>query len=563
MEDRYSSAFDEVRASDTFKQRMVVRMQELNEAEPQERARRTVSIPRRVKKRTLTVLIAAAILLIGGTALALGINAMIGARDRAQTAIASYQAVLEGKGLPEDGANLPENSVPAPSPYITYAQFQADEEGKWLPNTLPDVNVTAQAGGLTVRLDALISRTEFDQLACYLMVEGERPVPYALTDLRMSINGGEPLKTRAEMDWEQNYRGFRATPQPVADWNTDTSDTNYLTFPLAGNPLRAGNTFTLTGKLNGEPFELSYTFTEARYEELRRTQLQEVGAIGAVIDAIPDETIPVNVAARWYLIEDMVITDHFLYYTETNDPSVQIPEFASRPSAPYETYDDGMWTVVDGMITEFEFVSASDDENGVSHAIYRAYFPYDDGNLPRESLVSLVGVVFRIEWATGKVTGPKDEAEYEAWRKESMELSAPDYGTDYIAKFSAKADTFTVTQAVYLNNFQGYFALVMETDEPVDKPLHGMDRQPVVTLNGVKLNNHTNYIQTPNDFMGGSDKGGKRVGFWLDAPALRLLPDTFEVTVSWNGSETTFTLHKSDFQPGDAQHGEYHKLFGF
>ena len=562
MEDRYSSAFDEVRASDTFKAQMVERMRELNEAAPTERPRRAVSVPRRLKKRTLTVLIAAAILLIGGTALAIGLNAMIGARDRAQTAIASYQAVLEGKGLPENSAELPNSSVPVPSPYITYAQFQADEDGKWLPNTLPDIDVTAPAGGLTVRLDALISRTEFDQLACYLMVEGEKPVPYALTELRLSINGGEPLKTRAELEWEQNH-WHRVTPQPVADWNTDTSDTNYLTFPVAGNPLRAGNTFTLTGKLNGEPFELSYTFTEARYEELRQTQLQEVNAIGAVIDAIPDETIPVNVAARWSLIEDMVITDHFLYYTETRDPSVTIPEGASRPSAPYDTYDDGMWTVVDGMIYEDEFVSASDDENGVNHAIYRAYFPYDDDNLPQESLISLTGVVFRIEWATKKVTGPKDQAEYEAWRKESMELSAPDYGTDYIAKFSAKADTFTVTQAVYLNNWMGYFALVVETDEPVEKPLYGMDRQPVVTVNGVKLNNHTNYIQTPNDFMGGYDEGGKRVGFWLDAPAFRLLPDTFEVTVAWNGSEVTFPLHKSDFQPGDAQHGEYQRLFGF
>ena len=563
MEDRYSSAFDEVRASDTFKARMVSRMRELNEAEPEERPHRTVSVPRRLKKRTLTVLIAAAILLIGGTALAIGLSAMIGARDRAQTAIASYQAVLEGKGLPENSADLPGGSVPVPSPYITYSKFQADEAGKWLPDAIPDIDVTAPAGGLTVRLTELISRTEFEQLACYLIVEGERPVPYALTELRLSINGGEPLKTRTELEWEQNHSSFRATPQPVADWNTDTSDTNYLTFPLAGNPLRAGNTFTLTGKLNGEPFELSYTFTEARYEELRQTQLQEVGAIGAVIDAIPDETIPVNVAARWYLIEDMVITDHFLYYTETNDPSVQIPEFASRPSAPYDTYDDGMWTVVDGMITEFEFVSASDDENGVSHAIYRAYFPYDDDNLPKESLISLMGVVFRMEWATKKVVGPKDQAEYEAWRKESMELSAPDYSTDYIAKFSAKADTFTVTQAVYLNSWMGYFALVVETDEPVEKPLYGMDRQPEVTVNGVKLNNHTNYIQTPNDFMGGSDKGGKRVGFWLDAPAFRLLPDSFDVTVSWNGSSVTFPLRKADFQPGDAQHGEYHKLFGF
>ena len=561
MEDRYSSAFDEVRASDTFKARMVSRMRELNEAEPEERPHRTVNVPRRLKKRTLTVLIAAAILLIGGTALAIGINAMIGARDRAQTAIASYQAVLEGKGLPEDGANLPENSVPAPSPYITYAQFQADEEGKWLPNTLPDVNVTAQAGGLTVRLDALISRTEFDQLACYLMVEGERPVPYALTELRMSINGGEPLKTRAELDWEQNYRGFRATPQPVADWNTDTSDTNYLTFPLAGNPLRAGNTFTLTGKLNGEAFTLTYAFTEERYEQLRQTQLQEVGAIGAVIDAIPDETIPVNVTGCGYLIEEIALADHFIYYVSTLDPAW--PAGKDHLSPPYDTYDEGLWVAVDGMLYEDEFVSASDDENGVNHGIYRAYFPYDETNLPATSLVSLGRVIFRVEWATKKVTGPKDQAEYEAWRKESMELSAPDYGVDYMAKVSAKADTFTVSEVIYFNNWAGYFGLVMETDEPVDKPLYGMDRQPVVTVNGVKLNNHTNYIQTPNDFMGGWDRDGKRVGFWLDAPAFRLLPDTFDVTVTWNGSSVTFTLHKADFRPGDAQHGEYHKLFGF
>lgn len=561
MEDRYSSAFDEVRASDTFKQRMVARMQELNEAEPQERARRTVSIPRRVKKRTLTVLIAAAILLIAGTALAVGINAMIGARNRAQTAIASYEAVLEGNGVPET-VELPKDSVPHPSPYITYAQFNADAEGKWLPGSIPDINVSTQAGDLRVRMENLAYSSDHQRIWMYLWIEGEKPVPYALTDMHLSINGGEPMKTFEEMEFEREGGGVRPTPLPYADWDFDDRDDNMVTFPVAENPLRAGNTFTLTGKLNGEAFTLTYEFTEEKYEAMRQTQLQEVNAIGAVINAIPDETIPVNVAARWSLIEDMVITDHFLYYTETRDPSVTITE-GPRPSAPYDTYDDGMWTVVDGMITEDEFVSASDDENGVNHAIYRAYFPYDDNNLPQESLVSLRGIVFRIQWATGKVTGPKDQAEYEAWRKESMELSAPDYGTDYIAKCDAKADSFRVTQAVYLNNWMGYFALVVETDEAVDKPLHGMDRQPVVTLNGVKLNNHTNYIQTPNDFMGGWDRDGKRVGFWLDAPAFRLLPDTFDVTVAYNGSEVTFTLHKSDFQPGDAQHGEYHKLFGF
>ncbi len=562
MEDRYSSAFDEVRASDDFKARMADRMRQLNEIEEPVARRAPVSVPRRVRKRTLTILIAAAILLIGGTALALGINAMIGARNRAQTAIASYQAVLEGKGLPENSAELPGSSVPVPSPYITYAQFQADEAGKWLPDAIPDMDVTAQAGGLTVRLDALISRTEFDQLACYLIVEGAKPVPYALSELRLSINGGEPLKTRAEMDREQNQSySSQPTPTPFEAWSMDDSDTNYLTFPLTGNPLRAGTTFTLTGKLNGEAFTLTYDFTEEKYEQLRQTQLQEVSAIGAVIDAIPDETIPVNVTGCGYLVEEIALADHFIYYVDTLDPAW--PAGKDHPSPPYDTYDEGLWMAVDGMLYEDEFVSASDDENGVHHGIYRAYFPYDESNLPATSLLSMSRVIFRIDWATKQVTGPKDQAEYEAWRKESMELSAPDYGTDYIAKLSAKADTFTVSEVIYFNGWAGYFGLVVETDQPVDKPLYGMDRQPVVTVNGVKLNNHTNYIQTPNDFMGGFDHDGKRVGFWLDAPALRLMPDTFDVTVSWNGSSVTFTLRKADFTPGDAQHGEYHKLFGF
>ena len=561
MEDRYSSAFDEVRASDRFKTDMIDRMRALNEIEPQEQPRRSVSVPKRMRKRTLTILIAAAILLIGGTALALGISAMIGTRDRAAQAVASYQAVLEGQGVPET-VELPENSLPVPSPYITYAQFQADEDGKWLPDTITDIDVTAQAGGLTVRFAELISRTEFDQLACYLVVEGAKPVPYSLSEIRMSINGGEALKTKAEMEWEQN-RGYgsQPTPTPFEAWSMDDSDTNYLTFPLAGNPLRAGNTFTLTGKLNGEAFTLTYDFTEERYEQLRQTQLQEVSAIGAVIDAIPDETIPVNVTGCGYLVEEIALADHFIYYVDTLDPAW--PAGKDHPSPPYDTYDEGLWMAVDGMLYEDEFVSASDDENGVHHGIYRAYFPYDESNLPATSLLSMSRVIFRIDWATKQVTGPRDQAEYEAWRKESMELSAPDYGTDYIAKLSAKADTFTVSQVVYLNNWAGYFGLVVETDKAVDKPLHSMDRQPVVTLNGVKLNNHTNYIQTPNDFMGGSDRDGKRIGFWLDAPALRLLPESFDVTVAWNGSEVTFTLHKSDFQPGDAQSGEYKRLFGF
>ena len=52
MEDRYSSAFDEVRASDRFKTDMIDRMRALNTTEPQETARHSVSVPKRMRKRT-------------------------------------------------------------------------------------------------------------------------------------------------------------------------------------------------------------------------------------------------------------------------------------------------------------------------------------------------------------------------------------------------------------------------------------------------------------------------------------------------------------------------------
>ena len=262
MEDRYSSAFDEIRASDDFKARMVDRMRQLNEIEEPVARRAPVSVPRRVRKRTLTILVAAAILLMAGTALAIGINAMIGARNRAQTAIASYQAVLEGRGTPEGSAELPENSVPQPSPYITYAQFQADEDGKWVPNTIPDIDVTAPVGSLTVRLTELISRTEFDQLACYLLVEGEKPVPYSLSEIRMSINGGEALKTKSEMDWEQNH----AIGQALS--------------------VKGEATFTAVQRLQAELADVKFRAAALEEESFRRTAAEYEGR-GDVLLIVP------------------------------------------------------------------------------------------------------------------------------------------------------------------------------------------------------------------------------------------------------------------------------------
>ena len=82
MEDRYSNAFDKVCASDDFKDRMKTIMRQMNSVE-EIPTRTSVDMSHRLKKKPLIILIAAALLMIAGTAFAIGLSAMIGARNRA------------------------------------------------------------------------------------------------------------------------------------------------------------------------------------------------------------------------------------------------------------------------------------------------------------------------------------------------------------------------------------------------------------------------------------------------------------------------------------------------
>ena len=171
---------------------------------------------------------------------------------------------------------------------------------------------------------------------------------------------------------------------------------------------------------------------------------------------------------------------------------------------------------------------------------------------PSRSLVTSSGAPFRIEWATGKVTLPKDETEWLAWRQESEALSAQngDYDACFIGKPEVKAETFTVSELVYINHdyaLTGMIGVILETDEPVDKPFDGKDRQPVVTIAGAVCESETLDYEELDRFSGGTENDGRRVGFMLYGSAYRTLPETFDVTVIWNGSTTTFTMHKSDF----------------
>ena len=524
---------------------------------------RTVSIGRFTKKQLIILIAALITLLTVGTAMAVAISRMGEVRDGAQSTLAYYQSVVNGDGTAE---SVPDSAVP--TPYVIMQDFETDDNGEWRPTEIDRINVSQTVGAFTIQLAGLHPNYGPDyygdgNFTAILYINAEQPQLYTLENLRLSLNGSESIRTVSDVVAERQG-GYRATPEPfhAEEWNPEKGDGVFITFALSGNPLVPGTTFEITGTLNGEPFSLFYNFSREAYKALKAEQLNELDAIGQILSGVPEDAIPVNASMRGMVIDEIALKDHFLYAVMHNDS-----EYRTDPNKPqgaaYDEYDGGIFMTVDGMLSNIEFVSGVEDKNGVGYGIYYAYYPYGD-TMPDESLIGFEWTVFRVNWKTRQVTAPKDETEYLAWRKESMELASQYHQNDYLAKPEQTCNAFTVKEMIYLNkSAEGQLALILATDEPVKDAQHGVDKQPVVTVNGTKLVNETCYVQTPNDFDGGSKDGGKLNGFWLYCPAYRTLPDMFDVTVSWLGDTVTFTMYKSDFEAAYVDVPAYKSLLGF
>ncbi|MBR4906864.1 MAG: hypothetical protein IKZ44_08430 [Clostridia bacterium] len=500
----------------------------------------------RFPKRLVIALVAAAVLLIAGTAFAIGISRMQQVRDGGLGQLENYTGIVYGTVAPD--AEIP--SDPTEAEYyvpVGYDVGMTDESGSWQPDYLKISDVSAKAGAFTVTLDNMQYNPagEKSSLIAAITIEADADVTYSFSQFTLTVNGKEIATDNGDEEyWQQAFELEKKK-------NGTYSDMQDLFFRMPRNPIHADTTFTITSEINGEPFTLTYTLTAEQFEALRQDTLDMLDNYAALLNDVPTDTILVGAEARGYRVTDIIVKGHWLYYTVDN-----IPEYfkthETREPAPYGKYDlDGAHTVVDGMLSpRFEFISAENRGEYDFTQLFRCYLPYPDA-LPKESLVSIFGAVFRVEWATGKATVPKDEAEYLAWRQESEALSAEngDYDAMFIAKPDVKADTFTVKELVYMNHdlaVSGMFGLILETDEPVKDPFDGKDRQPVVTVNGVAYEGMTYDYDKQDKFDGGTENGGKRVGFLLYGTAYRLLPETFDVTVTWNGSSVTFTMQKSD-----------------
>lgn len=504
------------------------RMEGVLESLPTEN-RQAVS-PRGIPKRRIIVLVAALVVLLTvGTAVAVSISRMQELRDRAQETVSDLQSVVSGKG----GAMASEQDDAAPTPYVILSDFETDENGEWTPELIENLDVTETVGAFTLRLSSLSTDTTnglkptAGQLMATFWIEADRVQPCAMENVCVSINGGEPIRA-----WNK----FESNPE----WFDEHSIELQAEFNLPQHPLRPDTTFEFTGTLNEIPFTLTYAFTREVYEAQKAEQLDTLEAISEVLSSVPDETIPLNASIHGMVIEEVAIEDRYLYVVFRYDKD-------SRYEDAYEEYDEGIYAVVDGMLTQEDFIGSFVGEDGREHMLHRAYIPYAEA-MPAKTLIAFFGTVFRVDWENGTATAPKDAEEFYAWRKESAELSAPDYGTDYVAKTDAVCDAFRVKELIYLNkSAAGQLAVILETDEPVENALYGRENQPTVTVNGITLDNQANYVQTPNEFSGGSADGGRQNGFWFFCPAYRTLPETFDVTVTWRGGSVTFLMHKSDF----------------
>ncbi len=513
----------------------------------------------RISRRQFIILIAAlSVMLIAGTALAVGLTRMQAMRESGLHKIDTYTGMVKGTVLPS--AEIPSNTIDSDA-YIPIGVGMNDAQGDWQPMIIEDLDTAATVGAFTVRLENITYHNpgEKRMLLIGMTIEAESPAEYRFAPFLLSINGGESICDNSSRSLAENP-SVTPTPAPY-EWPYSEDrvlgeggtmrDIFDLFYTVDENPLRPDTTFTFTSELNGEPFALTYVLTAERFETIRQQTLTALDNYATLLKDVPDNPIPLGAKFAGYIVTEVAFSDHWLYYTVESDPEYWADHPSGRENLPFSKYDDdGFYVAVDGMLSEFEFISAEHDADGHPLSqMFRAYLPYGDA-LPERSLITVEGAPFYIEWATGKVTLPKDDAEALAWRQQSEALSAKDgeYDSNHLAKPDVPAETFTVKELVYMNRVGliSEIGVILETDEPVSKPFDGRDRQPIVTIADQQLESVAFDYDALDRFSGGTENGGRRVGFLFHGPALRLLPDTFFVTVEWNGSKTRFTMNKSD-----------------
>ena len=411
-------------------------------------------------------------------------------------------------------------------------------------STKEDVNCAAADGTITLETLSCHGRTELWARFRFDPKNGES---FSVTDLSASVNGSDYKKAI----WSD----------PFDSKNGSNSGDRYFAnaaFTVHENPFLPGATFSFTGKVNGEPFTLTYTFTEETYQTLQQAAVNSLKEHEQLVADIPDEGTEVMYELDNHTLCEVSVNGGIMYFTETSTGQM------STEPIPYSEYDSGCWPVIDGRVGEYFSLGVVDGpyEEGV---VYSTCIPYPEEKRPEESLIAFSGIVFRYEWKTGKVTVPKDKAEYEAWRKESMELSRPYCEEDWIWHLDAKGEMFGIEDLVFHNHSQyGMIGVVLSTEGQFERSKRETaEEAPKVSINGIPLV-HYGEVDPHAAIMGYVTKDGRRKGYEMTGAAVADLPKTFTLSVTYRGETVETTLRLSDvIRMDDAYNDVYADAFDY
>ena len=369
----------------------------------------------------------------------------------------------------------------------------------------------------------------------------ERDIPCEIADLAVAVNDGP-----AQRAYESGRFVY-----------TEGHYCAEAYFKCDGNPIWPGSTFTFTGKVNGEPFALTYVFTEKTYQTLQQGIVGAINEHKAILEQIPDQGMPVGYELRNVILSEVSVGNHCMYFTTLRSPNTR--RYTPDDKLPYSKYDRGIWPVIDGRTGDFYYLGTIDAENP-DGTVYCTYLPYTEELLPQESLISFEGIVFRYEWETGKVTLPQDDAEYQAWRKESEELSAQLCVTDWIWQFDEKLGDVSVTDLIFhTRSMWSDIGIAFESEQDFSDDAE----PPKVLINGVELK-HAGEIDPLTDLTPYVRSDKKKLAYRMVGYSPADLGETFTLTVEWHGSRTDITLKTSDVIREDAPGiEEYKSLFRY
>ena len=326
-------------------------------------------------------------------------------------------------------------------------------------------------------------------------------------------------------------------------------------FTAGSNPLLPNTTFVFTGKVNGDEFTLTYMLTEETFELLRKQSVESLKEHEDLVNRIPNEGTLVGYTYEGVTLTEVAVADNRMYFTVVSNGVSN----AERELPPYSKYDSGFYPVIDGRICDEYYLGVPEGKNP-DGTVYCAYLPYTPETAPTESLITYNGAAFRYEWKTGKVTLPKDRAEYEAWRKESMDQCMPYCEADWVWRFREQiGDAFVTDLVFHTHTMYGVIGIAFESEHGF-----GSDAElPKVMLNGIELK-HVGEVDPLTGTAPGMRGDGKKCGFCMVGCSPADLGDTFVLTVTWHGETTSVTLRMSDVNRCNAEKvRDYGALFDY